>query len=182
MSVTETGTWSTSSSARRASVNPLTACLLAEYMPWSGMARSDATLPRLTIAPPRCRRCRAATSDPYTSPQKFVSNSRRESSSATSSSFPKMDTPASFTHVSNPPNRSNAAVAIRSTSSRLLTSAVTATALGPSSDATRWTASVLRAASTRPAPCSAARRAVASPIPLLAPVITMTCSRIGLRW
>jgi len=54
-------------------VNPLTACFEAEYMPMSGTARSDTFDPTLMIAPPyrppRVRMCRAASSDPYTTPQ-----------------------------------------------------------------------------------------------------------------
>ena len=64
MSDTAIGAFSTSSSWRRASVNPLTACLLAQYMPWIGRAMSDATLPTVMMAPPRRLRELAATVEP----------------------------------------------------------------------------------------------------------------------
>ena len=52
ISVTETGAPSASTSMRSASVKPFTACLEAEYMPCSGTARSETTLPMLISAPP----------------------------------------------------------------------------------------------------------------------------------
>lgn len=78
-------------------------------MPCKGTARSDRTLPMLISAPPpAASRCGMATSEPFTSPQKLVSNSRRMSASLTSSSTPQMPTPALFTQVSMRPNRSTA--------------------------------------------------------------------------
>ena len=91
-SVTETGTPSSSSSIRRASVNPLTACFEAQYIPWIGIARSETAEPTLMSAPAYrpslLRKCRAASSEPYTTPQKFVSKRRRWSSVVTSSIRP----------------------------------------------------------------------------------------------
>ena len=67
-SVTDTGTPSVSSSIRRASVKPFTANLLAQYMPWTGIARSDRTEPTLMSAArvdlSRVRKCRAASREP----------------------------------------------------------------------------------------------------------------------
>ncbi len=86
--VIETGALSTSSiSTRRASVNPLTACLEAEYIPCSGTTASETSLPTLISAPP-CLRWGRAASEPLTTPQKLVSNNRRLSSSVTSSRRP----------------------------------------------------------------------------------------------
>ena len=63
--VTEIGAPSSFSSMRSASVKPFTACLVAEYMPCSGSAMSEATLPTLTIAPPPfALRYLAAISEP----------------------------------------------------------------------------------------------------------------------
>src|SRR5688572_19115659 len=67
---------------------------------------------------------------------------------------------------------------------RLETSAGTATASPPLSricSATSASVRSLRAVRTTRAPCDAADRAVASPIPLEAPVMTMTCLAMGLR-
>src|SRR5437763_7279772 len=77
-----------------------------------------------------------------------------------------------------------ASTATRCMSSRLPTSAVTAMASQPfpcaRRDAISFSVSVLRAARTSLAPWRAAASAVASPMPLDAPVITMTCSESGL--
>src|SRR5688572_12886890 len=51
---------------RSASVNPFTACFDAEYMPCSGITASDTSLPTVMIAPPCCRSCCTATSEPCT--------------------------------------------------------------------------------------------------------------------
>ena len=50
ISVTEMGAPSLANSTRSASVKALTACFDAEYADWSGMARSEATLPMLMMA------------------------------------------------------------------------------------------------------------------------------------
>src|SRR4051812_25497067 len=70
-------------------------------------------------------------------------------------------------------------------SSRLPTSAVTATASQPVLSCARraaisFSVSVLRAASTSFGPARAAASAVARPMPLVAPVITITCWASGL--
>ena len=52
MSVMRTGAPWLSSSMRRPSVKAFTACLEAEYWVWRIMARSDRTLPTLTMVPP----------------------------------------------------------------------------------------------------------------------------------
>ena len=52
INVTEIGKRSCSSSMRKASVKPFTACLLAQYIPCKGTALSDKMLPMLIRAPP----------------------------------------------------------------------------------------------------------------------------------
>src|SRR5690606_21099786 len=90
-----------------------------------------------------------------------------------------MDTPALFTQVSTSPYFSVAAPSMLSWSAATPTSACTASASPPSalmlstiSSSACW----LRQASTTLAPWRAAMRAVARPMPLLAPVMTMTWS------
>src|SRR5215213_2410648 len=90
-----------------------------------------------------------------------------------------METPALLTHVSMRPKRSSAVSATRRTSSCRPTSAATWTASPPCefiSSTSRRRASSARAATTSFAPRRAASRAVTSPMPLDAPVITRTCS------
>src|SRR5690606_1021425 len=97
---------------------------------------------------------------------------------------PYTDTPALFTQVSNPPKRSRATSAMRRTSRSMATSATTQAASPPRAviaSATSQRPSSLRAASTTRAPRAAASRAVAMPIPLEAPVITMVWSTKGFR-
>ena len=72
ISVAATPAPSVCSSMRRASVKPLIACLLAQYIPWSGQATFDATLPRLINTPRDAFRCGSAASEPWTTPQKLV--------------------------------------------------------------------------------------------------------------
>jgi hypothetical protein len=78
--------------------------------------------------------------------------------------------------VSKPPKRCTAISAMRRTSCSLATSATTV-AISPPGSRIRSAAvrspSALRAASTTRAPRPAARRAVAKPMPLEAPVITI---------
>src|SRR5574338_4567 len=93
-----------------------------------------------------------------------------------------MEIPALLTHVSTPPNSRTAVSPICSTASGSATSATTGVARPPivrTSSAASCNPSSLRAARTRLAPLRAAMRAVASPMPLVAPVITMTCWSSG---
>src|SRR5919107_2141634 len=104
------------------------------------------------------------------------------SSTGTSITRPYIDTAALFTQVSMRPNSRIASFAMRSTWSGSDTSAVTAMARPPRermSSTTRWRSAALRAARTTRAPRLAACRAVTRPMPLDAPVITMTCSDKG---
>ena len=83
--------------------------------------------------------------------------------------------PALLTHVSSEPNSFMATSANASTSSRLVTSVVTAMARPPAariSAATRSISSVRRAAHTTAAPASASTAAMPSPMPRPAPVTT----------
>ncbi len=91
--------------------------------------------------------------------------------------------PASLTQVSKPPKRCTALSAMACTSSRRPTSATTWVASPPAASISSWivaSASALREASTTRAPARAAMRAVASPMPLEPPVMTITCSPRGL--
>src|SRR5919199_134338 len=93
-----------------------------------------------------------------------------------------MPTAAALIQLSKPPNSCTACQAIRSTSLSRPTSAVTWIARPPFaliSSAALCSASSLRAASTSAAPRSAAMRAVVRPMPLEAPVMTMTCRSNG---
>ena len=96
---------------------------------------------------------------------------------------PYIDTAALLTQVSMRPNSLNAAAAMASLAAGSATSATTYAARPACRQmpdvAARRSAS-FRAASTTQAPRLAARLAVTSPIPLDAPVITMTCSSSGL--
>src|SRR5688500_6855454 len=92
---------------------------------------------------------------------------------------------ALFTQLSMRPNSRSATSARCSTSRSSATSVTTWTAAPPAasmSATTRWSARSLRAASTAEAPRCAASFAVASPIPLEAPVTTTTCSDNGLSF
>src|SRR3954471_21407584 len=98
-----------------------------------------------------------------------------------------MDRPALLTQVSIAPNSSNAASPRRSTAFSSETSVGTATTRPPFariSSAALLRSVSLRAAITTRAPRLAAIRAVARPIPLEAPVMTMTWSlrALGLRF
>src|SRR3954471_13887898 len=151
-------------------------------MPSSGTYAPDTSLPMLISAPPCFFRCGSAAREPFTRPQKLMSKRRRASSSLTSSRRAYRPRPASFTQVSMRPKCSIAARASCSTCWRSETSQVTAIASPPAA-VIRLTMSLsvpsLRAASTTLAPFFAAVSAVAKPMPLEAPVITMTCSFKG---
>src|SRR5439155_2484538 len=84
--------------------------------------------------------------------------------------------PALLTRTSSPPNRATAASIPRPTCSRLETSpGIASTASGASRDpAVCASRSASRAMSATRAPSATKRRAVAAPIPVLAPVITAT--------
>ena len=94
-----------------------------------------------------------------------------------------MDTPALFTHVSMRPKRLTASWAASSIFCRSATSATTCNASPPSEairPASALSVSALRAIRTSLAPRRAACNAVVNPIPLEAPVMTITCSFRGL--
>src|SRR6266446_1273873 len=102
---------------------------------------------------------------------------RSHSSTFNSSSNESGIRPALLTRTSSRPNRSCARLMNAATSSRLVTSSRSGSAAPPafsSSAASVLSLSSRRAPSTTLAPCAARWRAVASPIPLLAPVIATT--------
>ncbi len=136
----------------------------------------------MSVPPPAFLKCFTAISDPFTTPQKFVSNSRRESSWETSSRRPYIDTPALLIHVSMRPKRATQRSAALFNSSSFATSQTAKVTSWPAS--VNWAASDARAFSFRAtsislAPFSAAIRAVTRPIPLVAPVRSTTCSFKG---
>src|SRR6266700_3897665 len=98
---------------------------------------------------------------------------RSHSSASAPTTGPRSIRPASLTRVSNRPNRSTACWTAASAWVRSVMSASTASAVPPALSI--WAArassrSRRRATSATQAPCSASWRAVAAPIPLLAPV------------
>src|ERR1043165_9528350 len=96
--------------------------------------------------------------------------------SVSSDGFRVMPRAALFTQTSIRPNRASACPPPRPPSSRGVTSATIARARPPHRAATAWSASFRRATSTTDAPRDASSRAVAAPMPPLAPVITTTLS------
>src|SRR6266849_1206960 len=102
---------------------------------------------------------------------------RSHSSTFNSSSNESGIRPALLTRTSSRPNRSCARLTNAATSSRLVTSSLSGSASPPafsSSAASVFSLSSRLAPNTTLAPCAARCRAVASPIPLLAPVIATT--------
>src|SRR5262245_36472742 len=88
-----------------------------------------------------------------------------------------MPRPTLLIQASTRPQRATASAASRSTCARSVTSATRATARGPAATAAAASASGPRATRTGTAPRAPRRRAVAAPIPALAPVMTTTRSR-----
>jgi hypothetical protein len=77
------------------------------------------------IVPPRSRIARTAARQPWTTPQKLTSNSRRLSASDISVVRPYIPMPALFTQVSRPPNSAIARFATISRASASATSPTT---------------------------------------------------------
>ncbi|MCY1437561.1 hypothetical protein D9M71_537280 [compost metagenome] len=117
---------------------------------------------------------------PCSTPRMFTSIIRFHSLTFNASSFESGITPALLMSTSTRPCNSTAKSMKDCMSSRLVTSSASTSAVPPAermSSARASRRSVRRAPRTTRAPLLASRRAVASPIPLLAPVITMTlCS------
>ena len=87
-----------------------------------------------------------------------------------------MPRPALLIHTSTRPNARSASWRMRSTSARRVTSTSTTSVRDEMSAATRSSASFVRAASTRLSPRRPSSRAMAAPMPALAPVMTVLCS------
>src|SRR3954454_6629594 len=107
----------------------------------------------------------------------LTSRMRRKSSSGITSNGENAVTAAQLAHTSTRPNRSKAALASASTAAGSLTSVGTASAEAPSASHSALAASRAtgpRAARTTAAPRLANAKAVARPMPLDAPVTTIT--------
>src|SRR5215475_3855406 len=137
-------------------------------------ARKAATLEVLMMLPYPCgRMTRAAARMPRNTPRRCTP--RVWSQLATSiSSMPPIEpgTPALLNMTSRPPNTCTQVATARSTSASLETSVGTNAARSPSSEASRPPRAASTSARITLAPSAANSRAVASPIPLAAPVIT----------
>ncbi|MNM90476.1 hypothetical protein D3C81_1027390 [compost metagenome] len=132
----------------------------------------------LIIWPARCC-CMSGSvvAMPCSTPRMLTSIIRFHSSTLSASSFESGMTPALLTRTSTRPCNSTVKSMKDCMSSRLVTSSPITSAVPPAeriSLARASRRSVRRAPKTTRAPLLASRRAVASPIPLLAPVITMT--------
>src|SRR5215203_5720349 len=123
----------------------------------------------------------------FSGPTALTSNTCRTSSALTSAILPESPSPALLTSMSRDPSSPTARPIIASTESLSVTSVFTASAGMPEAEISRRSASSLstaREASTTEAPRDASSLAVASPMPLEAPVTTATlpfrvCS---IRW
>src|SRR5215204_5587023 len=134
----------------------------------------------MTPRPPRSRKCGRTACEPFIAPSRLSSTRRDWDSSGTSSKRPHMLVPALLTHTSIPPKAEIAASVRSRTRSGSVTSVGTASARPPSSSQSRAacsSSSRRRAARTTLAPRLAKALAVASPMPLEAPVITTVASR-----
>src|SRR5215217_6545453 len=140
------------------------------------MARLPTTEETLTMCPPPPMWGRAAWMQ-LSGPTALTSNTCRTSSALTSEIVPESPNPALLTSTSNDPNSPTALQTIASTELLSETSVSTARAVPPEVEISRCRASSLstaREASTTDAPHAASSLAVASPMPLEAPVTTAT--------
>lgn len=125
---------------------------------------------------PCVRNCDSATREPLTHPMRLTSITRRKASIGMSSNRPTMRTAAQFTQTSIRPYAATAASRMRSTAAGSVRSAAHATASAPCSWHARTTTSnapVSRPTRTRLARRAAKASAVAWPIPLDAPAMTI---------
>src|SRR3954469_13017829 len=119
-------------------------------------------------------RCGSAAWATYSSPLRLRSIIRSHSSTGASTIGPSSITPALLMTVSSRPS----SCAVRSTAAWACARSVTSASIAspPISPASASSRSLRRAATATVAPCAASARAVASPIPLLAPVTSATVS------
>jgi hypothetical protein len=118
-----------------------------------------------------------AAAIPFSTPRRFTSIIEDQPARSASAVGPMTLMPALATNTSRRPNSDTAVETRRCRSSGLVTSIVAVATSAPpprSSAAMRSSRSVRRAPSTTAAPRAASTRAVASPMPLLAPVMAMT--------
>jgi hypothetical protein len=115
----------------------------------------------------------AAALMPRNTPRRCTASVWSHPETSMSSMLPtEPGTPALLNMTSRPPNSRRQVLTALSTSASSDTSVVTKTARSPSSDASRLPRPVSTSASSTLAPSVTNSRAVASPMPLAAPVIT----------
>src|SRR3954451_11080901 len=120
------------------------------------------------------RRCGSAAWATYSRPLRLRSIIRSHSSTGASTIWPSSITPALLMTVSSRPS----SCAVRSTAAWACARSVMSASIAspPISPASASSRSLRRAATATVDPCAASARAVASPIPLLAPVTSATVS------
>ena len=163
------------SSPRTASVRPMTACLVAEYVAPPGAPYLPACEAMLTTWP----RLRAimrgsAIFMPWMTPWRLMSTMRTAVASSSSMKRPTGMMPALLTSTSSGPKRSSAASTKASKESRRVTSSANPAALGPISAAACSASSASRSPIATFMPSRAKACAVALPMPRAAPVIAAT--------
>src|SRR5215210_2716820 len=140
------------------------------------MARLPTTEETLTMRPPSPM-CGNAVWMQFSGPTVLTSNTCRTSPGLTSEILPDKPNPALLTSTSSDPNSPTALQTIASTEPLSETSVSTARAAPPEAEISRRKSSSLPTAleaSTTEAPRAASSMAVASPMPLDAPVTTAT--------
>ncbi len=142
-----------------------------------------ATLDMLTMVPPPASRMAGATTCMQAMvPKKLISSNSRQADASMAVTESRMPTPALLTHTSTRSKWCSVNASARSISSRLRTSQARASVR--SVCPTRWRAASARLASresnTTLAPSSAKTLAIASPIPMEAPVTTTTFPAISM--
>src|SRR6266508_4779868 len=157
------------SSARRQSDSMNTAALLVAYAARIFTGRYAATELTLTMWPPspRCTISSPNARQPWITPHRFTSSTRRHSSVVVARNVPEWPIPALFTTVSGTPY----SAATEAANSRIAASSETSTwyAYPPAAEAVRFALSASMSAHTTSAPAPANARAVVRPMPLPAP-------------
>src|SRR5580704_459214 len=188
-STSETRTCRAVISFRSDSLNAPTPCLVALYTPLPLRATRPATELMFTTSATRrglssaaWRRCGNAAYVQYSNPRRLMRTIRSHSSTGASTTGPSSITPALLMRVSRRPSLPTACAIARSASAWIVTSAVITVDVAPSArsrSASSSSRSVRRATSATRAPRPASETAVASPMPLDAPVTSATVPSRG---
>src|SRR3954469_12021554 len=133
----------------------------------------------LTRSPPPSRSWSRKTSVAVIAPSRLTSTMRRCSSRCSDVNGARSITPALLIRTSTPPSSSLTRCAAATSESRSVTSASMAIAPSPSSSASAWMRPARRASNATREPLAASARAVASPMPDDAPVMTATRPVLG---